>query len=137
MLAACAARYVGAAAETSQEAAVTEPGIVTVREAGTGRLAQEIRIGRHRLLADEPESVGGTDAGPTPYGYLLAGLGACTAMTLRLYADRKQWPLAGVSVRLAHDKVHAAACAQCETPAGRTHHIHRDTACQGPPNPPP
>lgn len=79
---------------------------VIVSENGQGRYQQEVIVGgRHRLIADEPESVGGADAGPAPFDFILAGLGACTAMTLRMYAERKEWPLAGVSVELSLDKV--------------------------------
>lgn len=78
---------------------------VIVSENGQGRYQQEIVVGgRHRLLADEPVDVGGDDAGPAPFDFLLAGLGACTAMTLRMYAERKQWPLRQVSVALRFEK---------------------------------
>ncbi len=66
-------------------------------------------------MADEPESVGGTNTGPTPYDYLLTALGTCTGMTLRMYADRKQWPLTSVTVQLTHRRIHATDCEQCET----------------------
>ncbi len=77
------------------------------------------------LRADEPSSVGGTETGPTPYDYLLGALGSCTAMTLRMYAERKEWPLDGVSVRLSHEKIHARDCASCETQKGKVDHISR------------
>jgi len=80
-----------------------------VAESGLGRFAQTIATGRHRLIADEPVGVG-DDTGPTPYDLLLASLGACTSMTLRMYADRRGWPLERVSVRLSHDRVHAEDC---------------------------
>ena len=86
---------------------------MVVTDSPTGRLAQEIRAGRHVLVADEPAGVG-DDLGPTPYDLLLASLGACTAMTLRLYADRKGWPLEHVSVQLTHDRVHADDSRDCE-----------------------
>lgn len=77
------------------------------------------------LIADEPVSVGGTNLGPTPYDYLLTALGSCTAMTLRMYADKKGWPLESVTVRLTHRKVHARDCAACETESGLIDHIER------------
>jgi putative redox protein len=79
---------------------------VIVRENGLGRYQQDITVGeRHRLVADEPVAVGGGDVGPAPFDFLLAGLGACTAMTVRMYAERKEWPLKQVSVSLRMDKV--------------------------------
>jgi uncharacterized OsmC-like protein len=90
------------------------PHEVVVREIGRG-LAQEIRAGRHALRADEPVGSGGGDTGPDPYGLLLSALGACTSMTIRLYADRKAWPLEGVTVRLSQERIHARDCAECET----------------------
>lgn len=80
-------------------------GTVVVSENGQGRYQQDVVAGQHRLLADEPASMGGGDAGPTPFDYLMAGLGACTSMTLRMYAERKELPLRRVSVELAHHKV--------------------------------
>jgi putative redox protein len=94
-------------------------------------LAQDVQAGQHHLLADEPESVGGGASGPTPYDYLLAGLGACTSMTLRMYADRKGWPLEGVSVVLEHAKIHARDCAECESESGRVDLIERSLDIQG------
>lgn len=99
---------------------------------GPAGLRQEVRTGRHRLVADEPESVpGGGDAGPNPYDLLLAALGTCTAMTLRMYADRKGWPLDGVDVTLSHAKVHAEDCADCESKTGRIDEIQRRIALAG------
>jgi organic hydroperoxide reductase OsmC/OhrA len=77
--------------ETGHGAASSE-GTVTVTEAGSGTYTQQITLGHHRLVSDEPRPIG-DDAGPTPYDLLLAGLGACTSMTVRMYADRKGWPL--------------------------------------------
>ena len=79
--------------------------IVIVAENGQGRYQQEVRVGQHRLIADEPVSVGGADAGPAPFDYVMAGLGACTSMTLRMYAERKGLPLTGLSVALSHAKI--------------------------------
>ncbi|MFP2904195.1 OsmC family protein, partial [Pyxidicoccus sp. 3LFB2] len=116
---------------TEREAPLPQ-GVVEVREAGEGRFAQDIRVGRHRLRSDEPLSVGGEDSGPTPYGLLTAALGACTAMTLRMYAARKGWPLEHVHVRLSHDKVHAKDCAECETKNGRVDQLQRSVKLEGP-----
>ncbi len=83
------------------------------------------------LIADEPASVGGTNTGPTPYDYLLTSLGSCTAMTLRMYADRKGWPLESVTVKLTHTKVHARDCVECESEAGFADHIDREISLEG------
>ena len=84
----------------------------------SGGYAQTIVARRHTLAADEPLTVGGTDTGPDPYELLLASLGACTSITVQMYARQKQWPLAAVSVRLSHQKVHAKDCAECEQETG-------------------
>ncbi|MBK9446754.1 MAG: OsmC family protein [Betaproteobacteria bacterium] len=78
---------------------------VVVAENGAGRYQQGVVAGRHRLIADEPAAVGGDDAGPAPFDYLLAALGACTSMTLRMYAEVKKLPLTQVSVCLSHEKI--------------------------------
>lgn len=78
---------------------------VVVNENGQGRYQQTIRVGQHTFLADEPVSIGGADAGPAPFDYLLAALGACTSMTLRMYAEIKQLPLTGIHVELTHEKI--------------------------------
>jgi putative redox protein len=104
---------------------------VIVEETGGGRLQQRISAGRHRLQADEPVAAGGLDSGPDPYGLLLAALGACTSMTLRLYAERKKLPLEHISVHLRHSKVHAADCADCETKEGRVDAIERQISLRG------
>jgi putative redox protein len=104
---------------------------VVVRETRRGQFQQEIIVGAHRLLADEPVASGGLDSGPGPYDFLLAALGACTSMTLRLYADRKQLPLARTVVRLRHSKIHAADCAECETKEGKIDRIERAIALEG------
>jgi uncharacterized OsmC-like protein len=101
---------------------------------GIGKtLVQRIQAGRHALLADEPVPAGGTDAGPDPYALLLASLGACTSMTLRLYAERKGWPLEGIEVRLSQEKIHARDCVDCETRDDtQIHRINREIAVRGP-----
>jgi putative redox protein len=80
-------------------------GIVVVAENGKGRYQQAVSAGQHQLVADEPASMGGGDAGPAPFDFIMSGLGACTSMTLRMYAERKSLPLTRVSVALRHDKV--------------------------------
>ena len=123
-----AAPVVGSGAGAGAEA----PRTVTVAESGRGRLGQTIASGRHVLSADEPLAAGGEDSGPNPYDLLLSALGACTAMTLRLYAGRKQWPLEHVSVTLRHEKIHAQDCADCETKEGKIDRIERDIQMTGP-----
>ena len=91
----------------------------------------EISAGDHVLVADEPASVGGTDDGPNPYGFLLGALGSCTAMTLRLYANRKEWPLESVTVNLEHGKIYADDCANCETETGKIDRIEREIEIKG------
>ncbi|MEW5421371.1 alpha/beta fold hydrolase [Amorphus sp. 3PC139-8] len=86
---------------------------VVVEETGEGRFQNRVLIGRHRLIADEPEKVGGNDTGPSPYDYLSIALGACTTMTLRMYAEHKGLELDQVSVAVSHDKVHAEDCEGC------------------------
>ncbi len=108
------------------------PGVVEVREAGTGRFAQDVLTGGHRLRVDEPREMGGEDSGPSPYGLLAAALGACTSMTLRLYAQRQGWPLTGLLVRLRHSKVHARDCATCATKEGRVDRLEREVVLEGP-----
>jgi putative redox protein len=97
---------------------------VTVTETGTGTYTQQITAGRHQLLADEPQPIS-EDAGPTPYDLLLAALGACTSMTVRMYAKKKGWPLERVEVTLRHSRIHAEDCAHCETTRGLISHIDR------------
>jgi len=139
MLAVWADRYIGAVGERLREPiAPQEEGTVVVSERGAdaargiSRLAQEIFVGHHRLTADEPTEAGGSDLGPNPYDLLLAALGACTSMTLRLYADHKQWPLERTTVRLSHEKIHAADCADCETKEGKIDSIERTIEIAGP-----
>ncbi|MEC3974149.1 OsmC family protein [Amycolatopsis sp. H20-H5] len=108
-----------------------EPGTVVVTDAGTGRYTQKITTATHELLADEAADVGGDDAGPNPYELLLSALGTCTAMTLRMYADRKGIPLTGTTVRLRHDRIHAKDCAECETGTGMLSRIRREIRLDG------
>ncbi|NNE69885.1 MAG: OsmC family protein [Rhodothermales bacterium] len=107
----------------------TPPVTVTI---GREHYQSQIRARSHEFLADEPEALGGTDTGPTPYELLAGALGSCTAITLRMYADRKEWPLEGVEVAVSHEKIHAKDC-DCETDAtGRIDLIRRDIAMLGP-----
>ena len=106
------------------------PGEVLVEEVERP-YTNRIVAGRHALFADEPPSVGGKDAGPSPYDYLLASLGACTSITLRMYADRKRWPLDAVSVRLRHSRIHAEDCAECESETGYIDRLERDVHIEG------
>jgi putative redox protein len=91
----------------------------------------DIRAGNHGLLGDEPKSHGGKDAGPSPYDYLMAALGSCTAMTLRMYADRKKWDLDEVRVHLSHQKIHAEDCEDCESKDGKIDRIEREIEVEG------
>ncbi len=104
---------------------------VLVAETRNGKFEQSVVAGSHRYLADEPTSVGGNGSGPSPYEYLLAGLGACTSMTIRLYADLKKIPLGHVSVLLKHDKIHAIDCENCETREGKIDRIEREIRLEG------
>lgn len=120
-IAAWASRYVTTARSGT---GLPAEGEVWVSESD-GRFAQDVQVAHHRLRADEPEEMGGTDTGPSPYDLLLAGLGACTSMTLRMYANHKKFPLEHVRVRLRHEKVHASDCEECETQSGKLDHISR------------
>ena len=124
-----AERYLEAPQGASQAAGDAKT--VVVRETREGRFQQEVTVGAHRFLADEPLEVGGLDSGPGPYDLLLAGLGACTAMTLRLYAERKALALERVTVRLNHSRIHAADCADCETKEGMLDRIERAITLRG------
>src|SRR5262245_15452242 len=112
--------------------ASVSPGTVVVASTGAGPFEQALRDGRHSLLADEPVSAGGGDAGPSPYELLLMALGSCTSMTVHLYAARRQWPLEQVVVRLKHEKVHAEDCADCEKPTARLDRIDKSLEFIGP-----
>ena len=100
------------------------PSSLTVSENGLGRYQQSVRIGSHHLIADEPISAGGSDAGPAPYDYLLAALGSCTSMTLRMYAERKAIQLSAISVELTHEKIDTES-------AGKIDHITRRITLTG------
>jgi putative redox protein len=126
MIGAFADRYIVDESGASDAPRASAP--VVVAETTQGPFLNHVVVGRHRLLADEPESVGGFDAGPSPYDLLGAALGACTSMTLRMYADRKGVPLDRVTVEVTHGKVHADDCAECsenDRLAGRSGMIDR------------
>jgi putative redox protein len=131
VLAAWAARYIARPLSDAADAPRAAPGEVIVTESGTGKFEQTISAGRHRLRADEPVAAGGADNGPSPYDLLLAALGACTSMTIRMYAAQKQWPLTGVAVKLTHSKVHAEDCADCATRVGKIDRIDREITLEG------
>ena len=130
VIAAWAERYLDQPAGMTEEE--VELGTVLVRETHGGKYQQEILTGPHRLIADEPVKLGGLDSGPGPYDFLLAGLGACTSMTIRLYAEFKKIPLTNVSVRLQHGKIHAKDCETCETKAAMVDRIDRAITLEGP-----
>ncbi|MFO1315849.1 MAG: alpha/beta fold hydrolase [Burkholderiales bacterium] len=130
VLAAWAGRYLPAAPAQADD--VEGPrDTVLVTETLVGKFQQRIAIGPHRLIADEPPGVGGADSGPSPYDLLVAGLGACTTMTVRMYADAKGIPLERVSVALKHAKVHATDCTDCETKDGKIDRIERVLTLEG------
>jgi uncharacterized OsmC-like protein len=96
-----------------------------------GSFKQEIVAGKHRLLADEPVSAGGSDAGPDPYDYLLTSLGVCTSMTVGLYARRKNLPLQTIKVSLWHSRIYAKDCEECETKEGMLDRIDVEVELTG------
>lgn len=104
---------------------------VVVAETGEGRFLQRIDMGHHRISADEPKSVGGDDQGASPYDLLLASLGACTTMTLRMYADHKKFPVQRISTSLTHEKINARDCEDCESESGRVDIIECTISLQG------
>ena len=119
-----------AAAEPAAEPA-DAPRQVVVRETRDSKFQQSVTVGPHRMVADEPVSVGGQDSGPGPYDFVLAGLGACTSMTMRMYADRKALPLDRITVTLKHSKIYAKDCAECETREGMLDQIDRVIRIEG------
>jgi putative redox protein len=131
VISAWAERYVDLAASPPAAAASEAPRNVVVRETRNGKFQQIVTTGSHQMLADEPVAVGGDDSGPGPYDFLLAGLGACTSMTMRMYADRKSLPLDRVTVTLKHGKIHAEDCEECETREGMLDQIDRVIEIEG------
>ncbi|MBS3821837.1 MAG: OsmC family protein, partial [Phycisphaerae bacterium] len=126
-LAAWARRYL----EPAEQEHTPPEGTVVVSE-GQAPYTQAIRAGEHVWVSDEPQSIGGGDRGPTPYDLLLSALGSCTAITLRMYADRKQWPLEHVEITLRHERVHADDCDGCEDRNGKIERIQRQVCPVGP-----
>ena len=131
VIAAWASRYLEAAAPEEAVDLGEAPRNVVVQETGNSKFQQSVSAGPHRLLADEPKAAGGDDTGLSPYDFVLAGLGACTSMTMRLYADRKSLPLERTTVTLRHSKIYAQDCAECETKAGMLDQIERVIAMEG------
>jgi putative redox protein len=131
VIAAWASRYLDAAAPEEAVDLGDAPRNVVVQETGNSKFQQSVSAGPHRLLADEPKAAGGDDTGLSPYDFVLAGLGACTSMTMRLYADRKSLPLERTTVTLRHSKIYAQDCAECETKAGMLDQIERVIAMEG------
>ena len=131
VISAWALKYVGAIRkDDSQREATTQNQVIT--QIGKSGYITDIMADGHGMVADEPIAMGGTGLGPAPYDFLMAGLGACTAMTLRMYSDRKKWPLDGVTVKLNHQKIDAADCETCETKDGKLDQIDREIEIVGP-----
>ncbi len=131
MIAAWVERYIDPVVAEPAAEFGEAPRQVVVRETRDSKFQQTVSIGPHHMLADEPVAAGGEDSGPGPYDFVLAGLGACTSMTMRLYADRKSLPLERVTVTLKHSKIHAEHCAECETKAGMLDQIDRVISMEG------
>jgi uncharacterized OsmC-like protein/pimeloyl-ACP methyl ester carboxylesterase len=130
VIAAWASRYLDLAPEQIADTG-NAPRQVVVRETGNGKFQNMVTVGPHALLADEPVAAGGEDTGPGPYDFLLAGLGACKSMTMRLYADRKSFPLERATVTLRHSRIHAQDCAECETKEGMLDQIEVAIGLEG------
>ena len=131
VLSAWASRYIDAGDDETYLPFPGPAGQVSVAETRAGKFQAEVVARSHRLLADEPADYGGFDSGPTPYDFLSMALGACTSMTLRLYADRKKLPLDRAVVHIRHDKVHAEDCEECEGREGRIDRFERELELEG------
>lgn len=130
VIAVWAERYLPARDEAEKPEALEAGGVLVSQSDAAGFLST-VRAGRHTQIADEPESMGGADQGPSPYDYLLAGLGACTAMTLRMYARRKKLALEEVTVLVRQRRVHAQDCEECEDKSGQITEITREVRLVG------
>ena len=115
---------------TNTDSSESRKAMVIVRGDAKG-VAQKVEIGSCHLVADEPEALGGTASGPTPYDLLLAALGSCKAMTVGMYARRKAWPLDQITVSLRHSRIHAVDCAECETKVGKISRIECELELTG------
>jgi uncharacterized OsmC-like protein/alpha-beta hydrolase superfamily lysophospholipase len=135
VIAAWATRYVAPTVQAPTAERQEKPRQVVVRETRAGKFQNMVTVGPHHLLADEPAPAGGEDSGPGPYDFLLAALGACKSMTMRLYADRKSFPLDRATVTLKHDKIYAKDCAECETKEGMLDQIMVRIGLEGPLDP--
>ena len=130
VIAAWARKYIDLQDKKEPVALAAEEGIVVVQTGAEGYYT-EVSAGGHPLVVDEPVSYGGTDLGPSPYQLLSASLGSCTSLTLRMYADRKEWPLESVTVRLKHEKIHAKDCEDCKSENGKVDVIDREIELEG------
>ncbi len=128
MIAAWSQRYLKFSEPDNADELITDKQVI-VRTKNS--YTTEIKAGQHHLTADEPEKVGGNNLGPDPYGLLLASLGACTGMTLRMYADRKNWPLTEVNVHLQHSKVYQEDCIHCDDKDQKIDNIERILELEG------
>ncbi len=134
VLAAWASRYVDFEKPADQGRDIPKPieGGVVVRETRNGKFQQDVVVGPHLQYADEPKSFGGDETGPTPYEFVSAGLGACTSMTMRMYADRKKWPVERITVTVHHDKIHGKDCDECDvSPNAKIDQFVRDIEIEG------
>lgn len=134
VLSAWSSRYLGESLDDEEDArpaADVAPSEVYVGETGEGTYSNHVLAGAHYMRADEPEESGGDDTGPDPYDFVVAGLGACTSMTLRMYADRKEWPVESIEVWLEHETIHADDCADCEKKEGKIDRIERKVRIEG------
>ena len=129
MVASWARRFIGRPQEEVKQARPGENRVFVRTESG---YRTEVLANGHSLIADEPRVLGGTNAGPTPYELLSSALGACTSITLRMYADRKGWPLEAAEVRLAHKKIHCEDCGDPDRPSSRIDHFTREISLEGP-----